>query len=111
LIRAEARSNQAPDGATVANDKLAGAVADLNAVRDRSGLAGTPAVTKAGVLLAIENERRVEFAFEPHRWFDLVRTGRASAVLNITDIRKYLMPIPNDQLLIDPALGPNNPGY
>lgn len=111
LIRAEARSNQAPDGATVANDKLAGAIADLNAVRDRAGLAGTPAVTKANVLLAIENERRVEFAFEPHRWFDLVRTGRASVVLNITDVRKYLMPIPNDQLLIDPALGPNNPGY
>jgi len=61
--------------------------------------------------LAIENERRLEFAFEPHRWFDLVRTGRAAAVLNIADTRKYLMPLPNDQLLIDPALRPNNPGY
>nr|WP_068893400.1 RagB/SusD family nutrient uptake outer membrane protein [Pedobacter panaciterrae] len=111
LIRAEARANQASAAATPADDKLGGAIADLNAVRDRSGLAGTPAVTKADVLLAIENERRVEFAFEPHRWFDLVRTGRASAVLNITDVRKYLMPIPNDQLLIDPALRPNNPGY
>lgn len=28
-------------------------------------------------LLAIEQERRVELAFENHRWFDLVRTGRA----------------------------------
>jgi hypothetical protein len=28
-------------------------------------------------LLAIEKERRVELAFENHRWFDLVRTGRA----------------------------------
>jgi hypothetical protein len=111
LIRAESRANQAPDGATLSNDKLLNAVADLNAVRDRAGLAGTAAVTKAEVLLAVENERRLEFAFEPHRWFDLVRTGRAAAVLNITDARKYLMPIPNDQLLIDPALRPNNPGY
>ena len=33
------------------------------------------------LLLAIENERRVELAFENHRWFDLVRTGRAEAVM------------------------------
>jgi hypothetical protein len=111
LIRAEARANQAADGSTIANNKVLDATVDLNAVRDRAGLIATPAVTKADVLLAIENERRLEFAFEPHRWFDLVRTGRAAAVLNITDTRKYLMPIPNDQLLIDPALRPNNPGY
>lgn len=111
LIRAEARANQAPDGATVANDKIVSALADLNAVRDRAGLAVSAAANKAEVLVAIENERRIEFAFEPHRWFDLVRTGRAAAVLNIADSRKYLMPIPNDQLLIDPALRPNNPGY
>ena len=111
LIRAEARANQAPDGATVADDKLLTATVDLNAVRDRAGLPATTAASKADVLLAIENERRLEFAFEPHRWFDLVRTGRAAAVLNITDTRKYLMPLPNEQLLIDPALRPNNPGY
>jgi len=33
------------------------------------------------LLLAIEHERRVELAFENHRWFDLVRTGRAEAVM------------------------------
>jgi len=32
-------------------------------------------------LLAIERERRVELAFENHRWFDLVRTGRAKDVM------------------------------
>lgn len=111
LIRAEARANQAADGATVADEKILAAAGDLNAVRDRAGLAVTTAASKADVLLAIENERRLEFAFEPHRWFDLVRTGRAAAVLNIADTRKYLMPLPNDQLLIDPALRPNNPGY
>ena len=62
------------------------------------------------ILLAIENERRIEFAFEPHRWFDLVRTGRAAAVLNITDANKLLLPIPAEQRLIDKALD-QNPGY
>lgn len=32
-------------------------------------------------LLAIEKERRVELAFENHRWFDLVRTGRAKEMM------------------------------
>ncbi len=33
------------------------------------------------LLLAIEKERRVELAFENHRWHDLVRTGRARDVM------------------------------
>jgi hypothetical protein len=33
------------------------------------------------LLLAIEKERRVELAFENHRWFDLVRTNRAKDVM------------------------------
>lgn len=103
LIRAEARAQQ--DGV-----KLIGALSDLNAVRDRAGLTPSTAVTKDEVLLAIENERRIELAFEPHRWFDLVRTGRAAAVLNITDPNKFLLPIPAEQLLIDKALD-QNPGY
>jgi len=101
LIRAEARAQ---------NDDLSGALADLDAVRARAGLSASTAVTKEEILLAIENERRLEFAFEPHRWFDLVRTGRATTVLNFTDERKYLMPLPAQQLLIDPALTQNE-GY
>lgn len=101
LIRAEARAQQ---------DKLALSLADLNAVRDRAGLTGSTAVTKEQILLAIENERRVEFAFEPHRWYDLVRTGRADDVLNVTDPKRYVLPIPAAQRLIDPALE-QNPGY
>ena len=37
--------------------------------------------TDEALLLAIENERRIELAFENHRWFDLVRTGRAKDVM------------------------------
>jgi hypothetical protein len=101
LIRAEARAQQGD---------LVNAAADLNAVRSRADLAATAAASSADLLLAIENERRLEFPFEAHRWFDLVRTGRAQAVLNITDPNKLLLPIPVSQTLIDAALI-QNPGY
>jgi hypothetical protein len=101
LIRAEARIQQ--------NNLLVGAT-DLDAVRLRANLAATTASNQADLLLAVENERRLEFAFEAHRWFDLVRTGRAATVLNVTDPNKLVLPIPVSQLLIDDALT-QNPGY
>ena len=101
LIRSEARTQL---------NKLGDALTDLNAVRDRAGLTATTAVSQADILLAIENERRIEFALEGHRWFDLVRTGRAAAVLGVTDTKKNILPIPVDQLNVDPALT-QNPGY
>ena len=101
LIRAEAHARQA---------KLPEAIADLNAVRTRAGVGATTATTTAQLLLAIENERRVEFAFEADRWFDLVRTGRAGDVLGVTDQRRWLFPIPFNDLVADPDLV-QNPGY
>ena len=101
LIRSEARAEQ---------NNLSGALEDLNAVRDRSGVAASTAATQGDVLLAIEAERQVEFPFETDRWFNLVRTNRVAAVLGITDATKYLFPIPASELLADPDLTPN-PGY
>ncbi|HZE83086.1 MAG TPA: RagB/SusD family nutrient uptake outer membrane protein [Puia sp.] len=101
LIRAEARAQQ---------NNLSGALSDLNAIRTRAGLPNSSAVTQPDILLAIENERRVEFALEPQRWFDLVRTGRAPAVLNVTDPNHYLFPIPAPELSADHSLT-QNPGY
>jgi starch-binding outer membrane protein, SusD/RagB family len=101
LIRAEARAEQG---------NLSGALTDLNAIRTRAGLPNSAALTQPDILLAIENERRVEFALEPHRWFDLVRTGRAAAVLNVTDPNHYVFPIPTPELQADPSLV-QNPGY
>jgi tetratricopeptide (TPR) repeat protein len=101
LIKAEALAQ--------VND-LAGALANLNPVRDRAALPPSSASTQADILLAIENERRIEFAFEPHRWFDLIRTGRAGAVLGITDATKFFLPIPANELSADPSLDQNS-GY
>jgi starch-binding outer membrane protein, SusD/RagB family len=73
LIRAEARVMQ--------ND-LNGAVSDINVIRTRAGLNNTTAKSKEDIILAIEQERRIElFGEYGHRWNDLRRTGRANVVL------------------------------
>jgi hypothetical protein len=99
LIRAEARAHQ---------NNLPGSLEDINAVRARAEVPGLTtdkydSVEKA--LKAIEDERRVEFAVENHRFFDLKRTGRLHAVLG--EVEGYLFPIPINQLDRDPYLEPN----
>jgi hypothetical protein len=107
LIRAEARTQQ--------ND-FEGARADINLIRDRAQLADITANDKDSLLLAIEQERRVELFTEwGHRWLDLKRTKRADAVLGplkypnwqSTDV---LYPIPRSEISNDPSLT-QNAGY
>jgi hypothetical protein len=101
LIRAEARAQQ---------NNLTGALADLNTIRSRAGIANSTATTQADILQAIEDENSVEFAFEGHRWFDLVRTGRTGTVLGLTNKNYWLFPIPLSDILSDPDVT-QNPGY
>lgn len=101
LIRAEARAQQG---------KLDEALADLNVIRARAGVPASTAQTQEGLLLAIEEENSLEFAFEAHRWFDLVRTRRTGAVLGITNENFWLFPIPYSDVLSDPDVV-QNPGY
>jgi len=107
FIRSEARAQQG--NLLGANS----AQSDLNAVRSRAGLGATTAATLSDILLALEKERQVEFAFEADRWFNLVRTDRAQTVLALPDKHLYLFPIPYNETLVDPQLaGANrNPGY
>lgn len=60
----------------------AGATALVNQIRTRVNLAAITASSPSELRLAIEKERRLELAFEGHRWFDLKRTGRAIEVMN-----------------------------
>ncbi|ESU25976.1 ragB/SusD domain protein [Flavobacterium limnosediminis JC2902] len=107
LIRAEALA-QLGD--------LAGAKTDLNKIRNTAGLPDTVAVTQQDIITAIIQERRVEFFTElGHRFFDLKRTGNLDAALsgikngwNTTD---RLLPLPESELLMNPNLNPQNPGY
>lgn len=67
---------------------------------------------KAAFALLVEQERRVELAFENQRWFDLIRTGRAVEVmkskgfsLNETNL---ICPIPQKQIDVNPKLTQND---
>jgi len=101
LIRAEARAQL---------NKLSEAAEDLNTVRARADVPPSTAITKEALLQAIEDENGVEFAFEAHRWFDLVRTERAGAVLGVNNKNFWLFPIPYSDVLSDPDVT-QNPGY
>jgi starch-binding outer membrane protein, SusD/RagB family len=107
LIRAEARAQQGNFG---------GAKNDLNEIRTRAGLPNTTATDKSSLLLALEHERQCELFTEwGHRWLDLKRTNRASAILaplkgsnwQETDV---FFPIPQSERNNDQNLS-QNAGY
>ncbi|MBC7891604.1 MAG: RagB/SusD family nutrient uptake outer membrane protein [Sphingobacteriaceae bacterium] len=93
----------------------------LNRVRQRAKLADKTGLTQAETRLAIEQERRVELAFEGHRWFDLVRTGRAIPVLNAKAAaigikaqlgeNNLVFPVPQSQVDINVSKIKQNTGY
>lgn len=106
LIRAEARTQQ---------NNISGALQDINAIRGRAGLPNTTATTSADLLMAVEQERRIEFFCElGHRWYDLKRTNRADAVLGAVKPNwkstAALYPIPDSERLNNPNLTQND-GY
>ena len=88
----------------------------LNMVRARVGLPpygseDYPSDLYPTFDLAIEHERRVELALEHHRFFDLVRTGRAIEVLQAKGLdinqNKLLLPIPLYAIDVNPNLTQN----
>ncbi len=114
LIRAEANARLGAPTATV--------LADINVVRARAGVApltaesiddGDPDTSvQDELLMAVLEERRLEFAMEGHRFFDLRRIlGPAGAAefLEIPEFR-LLFPIPQSERDANPNLT-QNPGY
>tara|TARA_R110002020_G_scaffold37072_4_gene111782 strand:+ start:2817 stop:4232 length:1416 start_codon:yes stop_codon:yes gene_type:complete len=110
LIRAEARAMQG---------NLSGAIADLDKIRVRAGLAPladtNPEMGQQALLDMIMEERKQELFTEwGHRWFDLKRTGKATEVLaplkplwQDTDV---LYPIPGEERAKNPNIIQNE-GY
>ena len=102
------------------NNKPVEALTYLNMVRARAG-AGSP-----GVLLPITivnkdvlrdiiiEERRHELAMEGHRFWDLVRTGKAEEVLGPLGFesgKHELLPIPQTEIDLSEGTLDQNPGY
>lgn len=92
------------------------ALESFQAVRDRAGLTDT--VTEI-TMEDLMNERRVELAFENHRFLDLKRFGVAQQVLsefsaaNSHDFQAFelLLPIPAAEISISQGFLEQNPGY
>lgn len=107
LIRAEARAYQ---------NNINGAQQDLDVIRNRAGLENTTANTLEDLKQAIVMERRFElFAEQGHRWFDIRRFGLANEILGPIKSgwksTNVLLPIPESEILLNPNLEPQNPGY
>ncbi|MBJ2176047.1 RagB/SusD family nutrient uptake outer membrane protein [Aureibaculum sp. A20] len=87
----------------------------LNLIRNRAGIGTldeTEAISMYGdVESAILHERSIELSFEGHRWFDLVRTGKAIEVMNpingLSDEANFVWPLHEDALNKNPKLEQN----
>jgi starch-binding outer membrane protein, SusD/RagB family len=86
----------------------------LNMVRERAGLDDLSGLSKTGFLDAVLNERRLEFAAEGHRWFDLVRTGKLETAVPFAkpgvspQPNHYLFPIPQRERDLNANLPQND---
>lgn len=82
---------------------------DINKIRNRAGLS-TVNLTSTALIEEIIIQRRLDLAFEGHRWFDLKRLGndivKTSGNILFTDYR-ILAPIPNREVLADTKLKQN----
>ena len=106
LLYAEALNETGSPATTV--------LALLDPIRTRAGLTslvGT-ATSKTEVSQAISRERRLELAFEGHRWFDLVRTNSVNAAMGQSVNSNYhVFPIPVSEILATGGVITQNAGY
>ena len=99
--------------------ETAAARGPINIVRKRAGLDDIPAgISKTDMKEAIIHERRMELAFEGHRWFDIIRIDNGEYAVNFlksigkTNVNKnrLLFPIPQTEMDANPLMT-QNPGY
>ena len=93
----------------------------INRVRTRAGLPDIDETSPGTFTEKLLQERRVELAFEGHRWFDLVRLDQFIEVMNAEGtvpfekgnlVQEYhrVFPIPQSEIDVNPNLEQNN-GY
>lgn len=79
----------------------------LNELRRERGLTDISPVDESAYLDAVLLERRKEFLGEGHRWYDLVRTGRAISTLGLLE-REVKFPIPMNERALNNLLEQND---
>lgn len=99
------------------------ALAHLNKVRRRSGMKSKTTTDQGALRNEIWRERRVELAMEGLRFFDIVRQGRAGAVMRATKTDNFVegegfrdgvhevFPIPQEEIDLSQGALQQNPGY
>jgi hypothetical protein len=101
LLEAEALNEASPENLTAA-------AAALDQVRERAGLDCTKASSQSEMRDAIRLERRRELGFEFHRFFDVMRYGRAYAITALGPAAwpsdRYYFPIPQAETDANAAL-------
>ena len=84
----------------------------INQVRNRAGLGSIDANTPGTFEEKLLHERRVELAFENHRWADLKRFGVAESVMQAQGKEANLLfAIPQREIDLNPETFVQNPGY
>jgi len=82
----------------------------INEVRNRAGLSDIDAATPGTFEEKLLHERRVELAFENHRWPDLKRFGATEKVIEaedfITSTKEFFF-IPQREMDINPNFNQN----
>lgn len=93
--------------------KEADALIDVNRIRTRAGLEAKTGLTGKALIDEIAAQRRIELAFEGHRFFDLKRRGldivKIPTNISYTDFR-ILAPLPLREIQANSALK-QNVGY
>jgi hypothetical protein len=98
------------------NGTSAGTVLDLlDPIRERAGLAPlseSDLNSQAAIREAIQDERRLELAFEGQRWFDLVRTNTVNEEMGVNvNSNFFLFPVPVSEILSSFNVITQNEGY
>ena len=97
------------------NGKTAEALVQLNKIRVRANVPTYSGLSQTATRDAIALERRLELSFEGHRWFDLLRTGKALSTMAPFGMKDYMNVYPLQlsqvQLINDKTIFPQNPGY
>lgn len=85
-------------------------VARLNELREERGLGPAAATNESSFVDAVLKERRFELFGENHRYYDLVRTGKAIKEIGIQEYQ-LLFPIPDTEITKSKKILTQNKGY